>query len=225
MSISSSLDQTRIQSGNALSFLNSVVLGREGSYHILGFEVVFKKYDSLSDCPMDPGFVSFCKSCSFVRLFRIITQDFAYMLSHEMGHALAYRAFMVCSPKIFIFTDVHAAWAEKNAEIRTILSLSDTKNSIALAAGPMVDMTFSACKLVAAVALRRYLSTPVALILGLGSLVTMIGTLSYAWSSASNRDGGDFGKIARISSNHLAIASIALVGQCALGVYLAYQFL
>jgi hypothetical protein len=100
---------------------------------------------------------------------------------------------------------------------------SDWKQTAINIAGPMGDMAFSSCKLVAATALKSYLSWPVALALGSGAVMWMSGELLYAYVSASNRSHGDFGWIARRDHTHLALASTALVSQCALGVFAAIR--
>lgn len=85
------------------------------------------------------------------------------------------------------------------------------------------DIAFSSCKLVAATALKSYISWPVALALGIGAVIWMSGELLYAYVSASNRDHGDFGCIARRGNTHLALAGAALASQCALGIFAAIK--
>ena len=85
------------------------------------------------------------------------------------------------------------------------------------AAGPLAQMAFSSLRLVAAVALRNYISWPLSFVLGAGAVYHMMEELTYAVESTIS-GAGDFGSIASSSKTHLALASAALIGECALGI-------
>lgn len=87
------------------------------------------------------------------------------------------------------------------------------------AAGPVANMLFSCCQLVAAVALRTCIPWPVAGILSLGGAIWMFGELLYAITSACREDGGDFGKIRAHGTRYLMLAMIALIVPCALAIF------
>jgi len=53
--------------------------------------------------------------------------------------------------------------------------------------GPLGDIAFSSCKLIAATALKNYLFWPIALALGSGGVIWMSGEFLYAYISASNK--------------------------------------
>ena len=100
---------------------------------------------------------------------------------------------------------------------------SDLTQTVISIAGPMGNVAFSTCKLVAATALKNYLPWPIALTLGSGAVIWMSGELLYAYVSALNRDHGDFGQIACCGNTHLALASTALISQVALGIFAAIK--
>lgn len=216
-----------------MSFLKSVIFGAEGSYNILGFDVSFKKNDSprysfaASTC--SSGILSiFTKSIGYLadsclnsKVFHVITQGYAHTFVHEMGHALAFKALTNLKPKVSIYTD----FCGGNNNPGSLKSLSPKILSSIYVAGPMANMAFSSCKLVGAIALRAYLPMPVVATIGVGAVIWMIGELFLAYTSASNNDRGDFGRIARHGSNHLVLASVALVGQCVLGILAARRFI
>jgi hypothetical protein len=226
-----------------MSILKSVFLGSEGSYKILGIDVQFQK-NHMPNTPSVVGAITpesyltsqaqnsniFVKSLGYVadkllksNAFKVITQAPMHAFVHEMGHALAAKMLLGDNARVFIYTDLGAGdtfYANFYKQFS-----AERERSIICAAGPMADMIFSSCELVGAVALRNYLSTPVAVTLGAGAVIWMTGELFLAYISASNNTFGDFGIIARNGATHLAIASAALVGQCALGVFAACQFL
>lgn len=205
-----------------MSFLKSVFFGSEGSYNIFGIQANFKKevpswYPSIN--LEGAGFISKTAiKCINSNMFRWITQGYAHVFTHEMSHALTFKLFSGQDTTIEVF--------KSSCTGRTRLPLAtlpDWKNTIVIVAGPMGDIAFSTCKLVAATALKSYLSWPVALALGSGAVIWMSGELLYAYTSALNRDDGDFGCIASYGNTYLALASTALVSQCALGIFTAIK--
>lgn len=208
-------------------FLNSVLFGSEGSYNILGIQANFKKEEEKPWwCPfisrpnvLGAGIIAtVANECRSINLFRFITQGYAHVFVHEMSHALAFKLMTNQDTSIQVFTSTCTGSASLPTE-----TLPDWKKTIVSAAGPMGDIAFCTCKLVAATALKSYLSWPIALALGSGSVIWMSGELLYACTSALKKNGGDFGKIASTGNAHLTLASTALASQCALGIFAAVK--
>ncbi len=209
-------------------FLSSLLFGTTGSYQLLGIEINFEKINnppfrfsqicnqSLISQIFSRTVGFFADNCLRSAPFRVLSLGYLHVLSHEMGHAMAFKAFTGGTPKITIFTDFGGGTTVSNSSFSR-LGLS--KWSIVSASGPLTHMFFSNCILAASLALRA--SNPlIASILGIGSAIWMTGELLYA-----TRERGDFGSIAQNSHFHLALATIALVGECALGVFTAYKLL
>ncbi|MDE3056208.1 MAG: hypothetical protein KGI80_05940 [Verrucomicrobiota bacterium] len=132
-----------------------------------------------------------------------------------MGHALINKLLTGRSSDIWIFTK------ECTGTAGITQSGSPWKDLAIFLAGPMANIAFASSKLIAAAALRRYFLGIATLILGGGGSLWMAGELFYAFTSATQRNDGDFGKIAKQGNGYLALASLLLVLQCALGVFSA----
>lgn len=203
-----------------MSFLKSLLFGSEGSYNICGIQAKFEKeVHSLNPFPNleGAGFISkMAITCINSNMFRWITQGYAHVFVHEMSHALTFKLLSGQDTTIKIYK------SSCNGEsFHRLATHPDWKKTIVDVAGPIGDIAFSTCKLVAATALKSYLSWPVALTLGSGAVIWMSGELLYAYTSALNRDTGDFGCIASYGKTYLALASTALVSQYALGIFAA----
>lgn len=207
-----------------MSFLKSVLFGSKGSYNIFGTKVKFQnELPSYLTLPSLNGAGIISKlafNCINSNAFRWITQGYTHVFVHEMSHAIACKVLTGQNSKVDFFTSLCIG---KNASPPAVTYASDWKKTVINVAGPMGDIAFSTCKLVAATALKSYLSWPVALALGSGAVVWMSGELLYAYVSAANKDHGDFGKIASRGNTHLALASTALVSQVALGIFAAIK--
>jgi hypothetical protein len=206
-----------------MSFLKSVFFGYEGSYNIFGTQVNFVNEfpQHLTPPTLDgAGVISqLAYKCLKSNAFHWITQLHTHSFVHEMSHALACKALTGQNSKVNVFYKrgglIQYPPAARNS--------SDWKSTVIDLAGPMGNVAFSTCKLNAATALKPYLSWPVSLVLGSGAVIVMSGELLYAYVSASKKDHGDFGFIARRGNTHLALASIALISQCALGIFTAIK--
>ncbi len=205
-----------------MSFLRSVFFGSEGSYNIFGTQVKFE-----NRLPLDYPFISLhgagliskmAFKCLNSNAFRWVTQGYAHVFIHEMSHALAWKILTSQNSTIHISTSLcNGGTTHSNSSIK----VADWKHTILGVAGPMGDIAFSSCKLVAATALKNYLPLPVTLALGSGGVIWISGELFYAYISASKKDAGDFGQIARRGNTHLAFASAAIICQIALGIFAA----
>lgn len=207
-----------------MSFFKSILFGCEGSYNIFGTPVKFQNElpSHLTPPSLEgAGLISqLAFKCINSNAFRWITQGYTHVFVHEMSHAVACKVLVGQNSEVDFFTSLCMG---KNALPPAAVHASDWKKTAIEIAGPMGDIAFSSCKLVAATALKSYLSWPVALALGSGAVIWMSGELLYAYVSASKRDNGDFGYIARRSNTHLALASTALVSQVALGIFAAIK--
>ena len=206
-----------------MSFLRSVLFGDAGSYNILGVQAQFEEKEPWYFSPASlegAGFITKAAiSCINSNAFRWITQGYAHVFVHEMGHALPHQLFTHEDTMIKVFK---SSCTGMGSPIDN--SIPDWQKTIIFVAGPMADVAFCSLKLVAATALKNYLSWPIALALGSGSVVWMSGELLYAYTSVLNKDQGDFGYIARYGDTHLALAGAALISECALGIFAAYKF-
>lgn len=207
-----------------MSFLKSVLLGDEGSYNIFGIQAKFKNELPSHYLPVSlegAGLISkMAFKCLNSNVFRWITQGYTHVFTHEMSHALACKLLTNQNSTVHVIKSICEGGILYPTELAYA---SDWKKTIVDVAGPLGDIAFSSCKLVAATALKNYLSWPIALALGSGSVIWISGELLYAYISASNRDAGDFGKIAHRGNTHLALASTALVSQAALGIFAAIK--
>lgn len=208
-----------------MSFLKSALLGSEGSYNIFGIQAKFEKevpsfYPS-SDL-QGAGFVSKAATqCINSNVFRWLTQGYAHTFIHEMSHALTFKLLTNQDATVRVFKSSCTGETDYPYSLN---NLPDWKKNIIYIAGPMGDIAFSTCKLIAATALKNYLSWPIALALGSGAVIWISGELLYAYTSLLNKDAGDFGIIARSGNISLALASTTLVSQVALGVFAAIKF-
>lgn len=207
-----------------MSFFKSILFGSEGSYNIFGTKVKFQNElpSHLTPPSLDgAGVIStLAFKCINSNAFRWITQGYTHVFVHEMSHAAAHKVLTGQNSEVDFFTSLCVG---KTLPSPAAAYASDWKKTAIDIAGPMGNIAFSTCKLVAATALKSYLSWPVALALGSGAVIWMSGELLYAYISASNRDHGDFGNIARRGNTHLALASTALISQCALGILAAIK--
>lgn len=209
-----------------MNFLKSLLFGSEGTYNIFEIQVKFQNElpPFLTPPRLDqPGVISqLVIKCIKSDAFRLVTQAYTHVFVHEMSHALACKILTGQNSEVDLFTN---RCVGVNHYPPAVTYASDWKQTVIDVAGPMGNIAFSTCKLVAATALKSYLSWPVALALGSGAIVWMSGELLYAYVSASNRNDGDFGLIALRGNTHLALASTAIVSQVALGIFVAIRLL
>ncbi len=207
-----------------MSFLKSLLFGSAGSYTIFGTKMKFENElpSHLTPPSLDRlGIISqLAFRCIHSDAFRWITQGYTHVFVHEMSHALACKVLTGQNSEVNVFTSLCVGNYQPPSAVGYA---SDWKRTLIETAGPMGDIAFATCKLVAATALKSYLSWPVALALGSGAVIWISGELLYAYVSASNSDHGDFGSIARRGNTHLALASTALASQVALGIFAAIK--
>lgn len=216
-----------------MSFLKSVFFGSEGSYRIFGIDVSFEKKPSFysSDSSSEPlDTLSIFKkatrnlfiNCINSKAFNCAMHSWVHVFAHEMGHALTGKWLLSSSAKIRIFTN-HVGGMNTYAYRRMHQAPLEIQSTITTA-GPLVGMAFSSCELVAAVALKNYISWPVALFMGTGASYAMFCGLCELGMTLLEFDGSDFQILARDSKKHFVIASAAVVAECALGICAAKKF-
>lgn len=200
--------------GEIMSILKSLLFGSEGTYKILEIPVVFKKSETYFDWAGE-DIISRCAiQCINSRAFRFLTQGYAHVFVHEMSHALVGKLFKG-NANVEIYSDT----CQGTNTVRYPSAISPIKQSSMYAAGPMGDVAFCIGKIAVATFLKSY-SMPLALTLGTGAVIWLSGELLYAYMSAKQRDSNDFGLIRKNGETHLAVAGAALVGECALGLFL-----
>jgi hypothetical protein len=213
-----------------MSIAKSIFLGSHGNYNIGGFDVEFTNgaaYSFAGNSCVTRAIGKIAEAILSNSVIRCLTLGNLHTLVHEMGHAVVSKWLDSAGrySQIRIFTNSGTGeTALPNRGLRVVdnLIIFDTPSwhqDLVLLAGPMADMLFSVSKLVLAVALKSYISLPVATILAAGSLLYMSGELLYATYSVINQDAGDFGSIARSGAVPLFIATAALVGTFALGSF------
>lgn len=206
-----------------MSLLKSVLFGCEGSYNIFEIPVKFENElptFGLPSLERRSVISQLAFKCINSAIFRYVTQSYTHVFMHEMSHALACKLLTGKKSEIVFFTTLGLGQTVLPIEIRDSANWKRTAVDVA---GPMGNIAFSTCKLVAAIALKNYLTWPVALTLGGGAVIWMSGELFYAYISASNKDRGDFGRIVSRGNTHLVLASMTLVSQVALGIFLAIK--
>jgi hypothetical protein len=214
-----------------MNSLSSVFFGTEGLHQILGVNVNFVKE---SPCILRfgcqrPSLSEYAYNLS-QRIVCVVSQYYLHTLAHEMGHVLAYKLLTGYTPKIFIYTEDLGGsttnfYTDKNGAHHQIERVSPVVDSIINISGPMLSIAFCTLKLIAAVALRSYLTLPVAALTGYIALVFIASEILYASISAYCRDNGDFGLIAKNGSSHLTLATVALVAEVAFGIFAATRFI
>lgn len=203
-----------------MSLLNSLLFGSEGSYQIFDIPVKFHKKISLSE--KTDHISQLAIKCGQSRAFCWCIQGYLHIFTHEMGHALAYKFFTEKKPKITILIHSCTGVSKYSEEIG---SLPAWKQTVIDSAGPMAQMALSSCKLAGVILLKNYLPFPIRVLLGGGAAFCMSAELVKAAVSASLQDEDDFGLIAQRGKKHLGIASLALITECALGIFAAVKLL
>ncbi len=205
-----------------MSFLKSVFFGSQGSYNLLGIPVNFE-HSHYSPYNLDnESFISRqALKCLNSNVFRLVTQSYAHVFTHEMSHALMLKFFYGRPPGFYregicIYTDICMGQTGMPR-----IENHNWKTTLILMAGPMGNIAFATAKLVAAKVFKNYLTWPIASIFGSGAVIWTLGEIFYAYLSATRKDNGDFGHIASHGKMPLALASTAVVAQCILGIYAA----
>ena len=259
-----------------MSLFKSIFWGNEGSYHLLGVDVFFRKEDSTPRFDdkkegakkgffiphlLNKGFQVLVKKCFNSPLLLRITLGYAHLFVHEMGHALTQNLLMkeaswkkkLKTVEFVVFgrnNKVNSKFRdaikkypfEQKVEAHILVDRGggyfqfvndgdrpwkhrSLRDSIVSLAGPMADIAFSNAILIAATVFKDVITLPLAATLAGGAGFWLSGELLYALTSGLSEDNGDFGHISKNSKTHLCLASLALIGQCALGILTAYKCL
>ena len=198
----------------------SLLTGKTGSYSLLGMRVNFGQ--GKPDIQLNYNRMFFvgriAKFCINSRVFRYVTFSYLNVFVHEMGHALAHLILTGKCSTLHVYTDTCTGEMIGKGPRPTAI----WKQNIISAAGPITSVAFSSLKLIAATALSAQLTAPVACVLGAGAVAWMAGELIYAAISTLELSG-DYGAINFKSKTHFCIASITLIAECALGIFLAIK--
>jgi len=208
---------------NGINFLSSLLLETNGTYKINNIYIDFKKKEHYPKIILEQKNPYLRAVDCFVtkslenRVFRLILLAPLHVFIHEMGHALAYKILSKANEDIKICID-----SPYGVTFYPFHSKFDNgEKMIVDAAGPLLNIFFCTCQLVALRIFKNIIPTPISLITRFGATMYIVGELWYAQASASGRVKGDFGNIAEISKNHLLIANVALISQCILGLLMA----
>lgn len=206
-----------------MSFIKSILFGSPGLYKVGGICIQYRDKENSWWCHPPSlngaGYISsLANKCLNSNALRWATQGYCHVLVHEMGHALACKLLTGRNSIITIKTDTCTA------QVHHMPALDDDdtahwKLSVIDVSGPMADMAFSTLKIVVANALKSTVSQPVALLVAGGAMAWMSGELFYAYISTTQKNGGDFCRIANRGTPHLIAATTLLISQAALGVF------
>jgi hypothetical protein len=206
-----------------MSLINSLLFADKGSYNILGTKINFNEDPQAKSLTglENAGLISkLAIMCINSNLFRLASQGYTHVLVHEMGHALTYKLLVDKNhtPSITIFKDTCQGVTKFPRDDKTKISpLQQTMISVA---GSMTNIAFSILKIIIANSLVSFISVPIALIIRVSSIIWISGELLYSFSSSISKNGfGDFNSIKNQGSLHLLAASVALIIECALGIF------
>lgn len=221
-----------------MSFIKSALFGNEGSYKFFGIDVSFEKEPPKISSRSFPiildRYIKVINCILRSRGFAVLTLHRLHTLIHEMGHlVLGLKVLKAERAKLIIFKDISLGMPSAVTMIK-IGKLTEREDSFYAAAGPMASMAFSSCELMLAAAMRKHCTIP-SYIMGSGAFLNISNELLYAAISIirfyrmkdehPNESLGDFGDIARNGKKHLALASLVLISECALGIFGAYKLL
>lgn len=196
-------------------FMKSLLWGSKGAFRLFGHRLVFHGMEHRS-LKNDGGtgrlsnLAHWFKKIQFSRL----TLANLHVTIHLFSQAVASKVLTGEHHKVDIF--------KNGGTTRHPTSPVVWKESVISAVGPLANMAFSSCLVTAATLFRNTLTLPVAIALGAGGSIWMAGELAYAVSS-TKAGLGDFGDIAKNSAAHHALATAALIGQCALTLFACYK--
>jgi len=101
-------------------------------------------------------------------------------------------------------------------QLKKIREKNKWKEAFVSYAGPMANLAYSGCKMMAAAALKDYIGLPLSSVLGAGGFFAFAGDTYYAVDSMIKNDIGDFGQIRRLGPKFLMAATASLATQCAM---------
>lgn len=211
-----------------MSLIRSLITGNSGSYTLCGIPIIFFDtdekyiYQNLNGSVLSP--IANKIRNSFI--FNILSQSNCHMLAHEMSHALMFK-FFSCFPKeININTKTNKSTLLLDSEhYSEYYDINPWKKTCIHIAGSMGNIFFSMAKICGALALRNYISSPIAFLISGATSIWIIGELFYSYTSCIKKDYGDFGRIAQNGLAHSIVAATALVTQTILSAFAIYKFL
>lgn len=199
-------------------FLNSFLFCSEGSYDLGGIKIDFQNELPFKKRQKIDSIFSLALKHISKHPFCVITQGYAHIFVHEISHALVYKLLTGQNAKVLVIKNSFQSFVTYPVVVNKrgqafIIDIS----------GPIGSVAFSSCKLVAAAALKNYLSWPVALVLGGGAAMCITGELLHAGICAFKKSQTDFGFIAKRGCTSLVLASLILVSEAALAVFASFK--
>lgn len=213
-----------------VNFTKSVFWGSDGKYKIPftnGDFIHFQQGKKTSET--DKNIVDLFNRYVFEnKFFQVATLGYMILLAQGVGYDVATRIFASSLRKENNETIILTGKMEVVHEAANRLSESDYENisswkkSICAVAGTIASIAFSSFKLLLALALRSYITTPVAALLIIGSVIYISTDLIECGLSFFNGEEEGLGYIRKKSGTLPAvIAGAVIVSQCALTVFFA----
>lgn len=163
-------------------FFNSIFFGTPGTYKIHNIEMTFTKEELDIDVFKQTWFGRCVNLCLGNSLFRFLTFGYLHVFIHELGHALASLLQGHKHVKIKISTNTCKGVTEWQDFTKALIG-PEFFTSIA---GPLAGMTLETIKLIGAIALGvllpSFIGLPLEIAIGAGSVIWLLGELSYALS-------------------------------------------
>lgn len=223
-----------------VNFAKSVFWGSEGEYKtpFVNADIKFKRGEKTSNT--DKDFVAVFNRYVFEnKFFQVATLGYMYLLAQGIGYEIAIRILLKketrdshsvkmggSTGKPASTTTINVTTLDvENDVIDTLITLNKLplwKTSICSVAGTISSITFSSFKLLLALALRSYITTPLSALLIIGSVIYISAeVIGSAISFASGQEEG-LGYIRKNTGTLPAvIAGAVIVSQCALTIFLS----
>jgi hypothetical protein len=202
-------------------FISSIAWGKPGQYNYFGISITFKEGESLN--PYDDFLTRLFKLClqETLSLGTTLSLRRLYVLTHEMGHALAATYLTNVLPEIEMGKNPDQDRCICKHTNPNVVHSEKVENIIA-AAGPLSGAFLASCNIVRASGYWN-ISPSLMIFLGLGAFIHMLADLCYLITSSSKRDNDDWGKIAKSNIYHFCIAAMMMVMMYALSLLMAYN--
>ncbi len=223
-----------------VNFTKSIFWGSEGSYNVPGTDAVinFEKGNKTSDT--EKSFVDlFNRYVIENKIFQVATLGYMYLLAQGIAYEVAtrilfnkdLRSIHTNDKNQSVTTLTTTGFEVKNEVVATIISKDNTtiapwKRSLCAIAGTIGSIAFSSFKLLLALSLRSYITTPIAAVLAIGSVFYISLDLIRSAQSFMEENDEGLGYIReKIGNKHAMIAGAIIVGQCALATFFAIRMI
>jgi hypothetical protein len=203
-----------------MEIFKTLIFGKPNTFNLFGIKISFNKKEN------NDYYKFFEKNLILRNLaitaenllnnyaFKLITFGYLHTFVHEMGHGIALK--ILSGKNISIEININTCLGLVRGERSNLSAWSMTLFDLA---GPLADVILSISLIYASCAFNSLITPPLAIILGAGGAIWLVGEYYYAVDSLiSGR--GDMASIASHGNLHLLIASAALITPCALAILL-----